>query len=399
MKIPELATQSRPRLLPANHFEASRPDYCVSDEKRKSQFLVMIAKNFPVASCVHGTIELVLQTPASPVLRARNTAQARPAREVERRGVPALPVRCPDGESRGRSLSGSRRRPTDRILFPVAETVSINFQNRNERRGRLSCAYQYIAEAAPELKRRIFRVNDLCSRAVPNHSRRTAIKPRDEASGVPDARLLVEVGWSRASRRPKRAPVRGLLCRARRLPAVESAVVHHRHRVHPMRRHFWALLMLLLAAALPLSAAATNICESNLAAPDGTPLAGGLRDSVGILVAPSTPFSAADGSRVDQVPARVRVVNGAFCVALEPNDTAVPSQNWYVARWQLAGGAPRTECWYVPTSGSTVGLSAVVVSCANPVPGSECVMMTWAGLSADSWGQVSADTWGALLCQ
>jgi len=163
-----------------------------------------------------------------------------------------------------------------------------------------------------------------------------------------------------------------------------------------MRRHFWPLL--LLAATLPLRAA-TNICESNLAAPDGTPLAGGLRDSVGILISPSVPFSAADGSRVDQAPARVRVVNGAFCVALEPNDTAVPTQNWYVARWQLAGGAPRTECWYVPTSSATVGLSAVVVSCANPVPIKPCLVTTWAALSAETWGQLDGNTWGLLSCQ
>jgi hypothetical protein len=162
-----------------------------------------------------------------------------------------------------------------------------------------------------------------------------------------------------------------------------------------VRRHSW--LLLLLAAALPLSAASTNICESNLAAPDGSPLAGGLRDGVGILITPSAPFSAADGSRVDQVPARVRVVNGAFCVALEPNDTAVPSGRWYFARWQLSGGAPRTECWYVPTSSSTLGLSAVVVSCASPTPG--CAITTWSMLDGETWGQVDGATWGGLVCQ
>ena len=164
-----------------------------------------------------------------------------------------------------------------------------------------------------------------------------------------------------------------------------------------MRRRSWPLLLLLLAAALPLSAAATNICEASLAAPDGTPLAGGLRNSVGIVIAPSAPFSAADGTRVDQVPARVRVVNGAFCVALEPTDTAGPGGSWYVARWQLAGGAPRTECWYVPTSSSALGLNAVVVSCASPQPG--CAIATWSGLAGETWGQVDAATWGGLLCQ
>ena len=254
------------------------------------------------------------------------------------------------------------RKTTGRILFPMAEIENMHFQK----------------------SKRTPRAIDLC----------LSTRARSRFSATAGT-LGVGSEGSLRKRLPKRDFCHGFQFRSPGLEAVEREMALHRRGVRPMRRHYWPLL--LLAAALRLSAAATNICESNLAAPDGTPLAGGLRDGVGILITPSAPFSAADGSRVDQVPARVRVVNGAFCVALEPNDTAVPSGSWYVARWQLAGGAPRTECWYVPTSGTALGLNAVVVSCASPGP--PCTTATWSGLEVRTWSQLDEGTWGGLLCQ
>jgi hypothetical protein len=244
----------------------------------------------------------------------------------------------------------------------MAGIENMNFQNRNDHPGQSSCAYQAAAEVISQRHPGLLAwgVKELC-----------------------------------ASSRPKGIPAKGSCDTLEDSEPSKAKWSFIQKEFAPVRRH--SRLVLLLAAALPLSAASTNICESNLAAPDGSPLAGGLRDGVGILITPSAPFSAADGSRVDQVPARVRVVNGAFCVALEPNDTAVPSGSWYVARWQLAGAAPRTECWYVPTSGTALGLNAVVVSCANPTPG--CAITSWLGLGAKTWDQVDGVSWEGLLCQ
>ena len=222
--MPGRESESRQRPFFATNFAECLHGHCGSQQTQKSQFLVMIAKNFPVARRAYGRIELVLLTPAPQALRGPNTAQARPASKVRRQGVPALPVRCPGGQSRGRYPSG-RRRKIERISSPMAEIVNINFQNRNERRWRLSCAYQLTAEAFQASAG-----SGLESEGSP-HERRSRPFP-------PDRNRVPRPGFTWAGyapdwrNRPERRKLQAerdfcsvILCRSRRLPAVEGAMV------------------------------------------------------------------------------------------------------------------------------------------------------------------------------
>ena len=119
------------------------------------------------------------------------------------------------------------------------------------------------------------------------------------------------------------------------------------------------ILLAVLTVSVGLHAATTTVAQSQIAAPDGRHLATGT-----ITITASAPFTAADGVRVETLALRVPIVNGAFSVALEPNDTGVPAGTQYVAVWNLDGSRPRTERWYVTTSGGTLNLQAVLVGAA-----------------------------------
>ena len=121
-------------------------------------------------------------------------------------------------------------------------------------------------------------------------------------------------------------------------------------------------LGVLLVAAAMAAMGATTVTQSKITAGDGTHLATGK-----ITVTASAAFLAADGTAVDTTALTVNVINGAFSVNLEPNDTGVPSGTSYTAVWQLMGAAQRTEHWVVPTSGTGLGLLAVRVNTAPAV--------------------------------
>ena len=103
--------------------------------------------------------------------------------------------------------------------------------------------------------------------------------------------------------------------------------------------------------------AATTISQTRIAAGDGKHLATGT-----ITITATAAFTAADGVRVETTPLVVSVVNGAFSVALEPNDTGVPSGTQYSAVWQLTGARLRRDLWQVPTSSLGLAVGSVVVS-------------------------------------
>lgn len=63
----------------------------------------------------------------------------------------------------------------------------------------------------------------------------------------------------------------------------------------------------------------------------------------------------------------VRFSNGAFAVALVPNDGCVPSGTSYTVSWQLGGGKGWNETWVVPTSASPVTIDAVRTEVPPPV--------------------------------
>jgi hypothetical protein len=119
-------------------------------------------------------------------------------------------------------------------------------------------------------------------------------------------------------------------------------------------------LLLGLAMCAGLQAATTTITQTRITAPDGKHLATGT-----ITITATTAFTAADSARVDTTPLVVRVVNGAFSVALEPNgDTSQ-----YVATWQLDGAKARTERWVVPTTSAVLAVDDVIVSTGTVLSG------------------------------
>jgi hypothetical protein len=126
--------------------------------------------------------------------------------------------------------------------------------------------------------------------------------------------------------------------------------------------------------------AQTTVAEPRVISPNGH------RATGKIVVTAVAAFTAADGSRVEQFPAEVKVINGAFQVTLEPNVAGTA----YQVHWQLDNARPRTEFWVVPASG-TVGVCAVL---ATPVGASWVVAGCGAGGTggAKTWSQ-AVGTW------
>ena len=149
-------------------------------------------------------------------------------------------------------------------------------------------------------------------------------------------------------------------------------------------------MRLITAAILCMMPAAgqTLVSESHITGRLGQPASGYLR------IWPNTGFESVNGVRVETVQQRVPVVNGAFSVALWPNDTSTPSGTYYLVRWQLDGAAPRLEFWYVPTSGSPLNVQEVE-ACVSIVGGvatiGACGGKTWAQMSS-AWS-VTTGTW------
>jgi len=121
-------------------------------------------------------------------------------------------------------------------------------------------------------------------------------------------------------------------------------------------------LALALALAGTSWGAGTVIAAASVTAADGS-LATGT-----ITITVTMPFTAADATYVSGVAATVEVVNGAFTVTLEPNDSGTPGNTSYRALWQLDGEAPRMQYWYVPTAVGTLGLRDVTAASYLPAP-------------------------------
>src|SRR5579864_6770908 len=121
-------------------------------------------------------------------------------------------------------------------------------------------------------------------------------------------------------------------------------------------------MKLLLAAVLlvlPL-AAQTTISQSGIIGADGSLASGTVR------ITPSQPFTTPGGVYVG-AQATVRVVNGAFSIALWPNDTGTPANTYYYARWQLNNARPDLQIWAIPTCGRVLDVAqaqATVVTVA-----------------------------------
>lgn len=134
-------------------------------------------------------------------------------------------------------------------------------------------------------------------------------------------------------------------------------------------------ILAFMLLALPAWAARTTVTDI-LYNPSGTRFNGSM------YLTSSTSFVASDGNLVVPSQQRIQVTNGVFTVALEPNDTSVPSGTYYVVTYQLQNGLPLVENWVVPTSPTPVSLGAVR-TINPPTPG------TSIGLSQISLGGAS----------
>jgi hypothetical protein len=154
---------------------------------------------------------------------------------------------------------------------------------------------------------------------------------------------------------------------------------------------------LLIAAAAPTARSQTLIAEDSIIGADGALTSGTIR------VWPSAAFDTSGGIRVETVQSVVRVVNGAFSVALWPNPAGV----WYNARWQLDGARPRLELWDVPPCATALTPSQVLASVSlnngivtvgwasgqNPCPGAA---QSWAAVTSMIWSQITASIWSGI---
>jgi len=159
-------------------------------------------------------------------------------------------------------------------------------------------------------------------------------------------------------------------------------------RVEKLLRVAAVVAITLVAAAGSGWAAPTVVAQSRIAAGDGRRLATGK-----ITITATAAFTAADGVRVETTPLPVPVTNGSFSVALEPNDTGVPSGTQYIAVWELDGAKPRTERWQVITSGSALAAGDVVASPITPAAGVQLSQILQSGATNGQAPVWSGSAW------
>ncbi len=156
----------------------------------------------------------------------------------------------------------------------------------------------------------------------------------------------------------------------------------------------------------------------------GTLVRGKIVDAAGrpasgtVSVAPITPFTAVDGTRVEQITLTVELEQGFLSIMLEPNDTSIPPSGYNVT-YRLSNGARRTVTWIVPTSAAPVQVQDVEID-ASQLPDGLCLMTfggkvvaapcppgsggtvpsvvgkTWSQLTFLTWSQLDNVTWSQL---
>jgi pilus assembly protein CpaC len=120
------------------------------------------------------------------------------------------------------------------------------------------------------------------------------------------------------------------------------------------------LLFLILSAA-PAFCAKTTVAQSILN-PDGSPASGSALIRI-TAACKSGPDYAEDKT------IRVGFTEGAFTVALVPNDACAPGGTTYTVVWLIAGSdTTRTQTWMVPTSVSPVTVDSVLSPPTPAIP-------------------------------
>ncbi len=151
-------------------------------------------------------------------------------------------------------------------------------------------------------------------------------------------------------------------------------------------------LLSLIAFTLPLFGAKTHIVD-HLYLADGSSYTGN------VAVSWTTSFTSSDG-HVNYTGTLFTVVTaGALDLYLEPNDTATPSNTFYIANYNLRSGIKTPEFWIVPTSATPVTLADIRTINA-PSPGA-AVPLTSLSLGGASVGQcllAGASVWAPGNC-
>ena len=76
------------------------------------------------------------------------------------------------------------------------------------------------------------------------------------------------------------------------------------------------------------------------------------RGTITITMAMSQPLYTSGGRTLTQLHKVLNVTTGVVSVDLEPNATITPAGTSYIARYAPAQGAPYTEYWVVPDTGT-----------------------------------------------
>ena len=152
-----------------------------------------------------------------------------------------------------------------------------------------------------------------------------------------------------------------------------------------------------------------------------TTVTGTLKDAAGGLLSGSCsiqavgPFAAAAGWRVIGVPYTSTFTAGAFSVSLTPTDSATPSGQYYRVTCTARNAAGNTkswgpEIWLVPTSGTAVDISSVIVT-STPSPGvsvllsqlpqtgatvGQCIVWSGTAWAPGSCGSSGSISWSSL---
>lgn len=76
------------------------------------------------------------------------------------------------------------------------------------------------------------------------------------------------------------------------------------------------------------------------------------RGTITITMSMSQPLYTSGGRTLTQLHKVLNITNGVVSVDLEPNATITPTGTSYIARYAPAQGAPYTEYWVVPDTGT-----------------------------------------------
>lgn len=140
-------------------------------------------------------------------------------------------------------------------------------------------------------------------------------------------------------------------------------------------------------ALLALASSGFSLAQSKIT------VAQAFRDANGGLVAgylrirATAPFAAPDGTWVDAVWARAKLVNSAISLPLWPGT--------YTVEWHLDNGVARTDTWTVAAGNSPISVAAAEGQ-ATSTTGSTAPL-SWANLTNSQWTGMTGAQWTGMV--